>query len=161
LKAFGHVYGDAVNTQKTSWDHVEVRVDDRCCSKEDLLSAGYHVGDICAFDAVPEISSTGFINARYLDDKAGAAILLAVAKSFTENSLELSVDCHLLFTIFKVLTNYLISLRRFSAAFRISTSFSSSAIFTSNSVSLKFSMASRRTSLTDLPDFLNFPRYLK
>jgi len=80
---------------------VEVRVDDRCCSKEDLLSAGYHVGDICAFDAVPEISSTGFINARYLDDKAGAAILLAVAKSFTENSLELSVDCHLLFTIFE------------------------------------------------------------
>ena len=99
LKSSGHVYGDAVNTQKASWDHVEVRVDEKCNSEEDLQNAGYHVGDFVAFDALPEISPSGFINARHLDDKAGAAILLAVAKSITENGYELGVDSHLLFTI--------------------------------------------------------------
>lgn len=99
LKASGHVYGDAVNTQATSWDHVEARVDDRCRSSEELLNAGYRVGDFVAFDSVPEISSDGFINARHLDDKAGAAILLAVAKTIVESNIELSVDSHLLFTI--------------------------------------------------------------
>lgn len=99
LKASGHVYGDGVDTQKTSWDHVEVRVDEKCNTRQDLQKAGYHVGDFVAFDAVPEISSNGFINARHLDDKAGAAVLLAVAKSIAENECELAVDSHLLFTI--------------------------------------------------------------
>jgi peptidase M42 family hydrolase len=99
LKASGHAYGDAVGTQKTSWDHVEFRVDDNCNSTEDLQKAGYHIGDFIAFDAVPEISPKGFINARHLDDKAGAAILLAVAKSIAENGIVLEVDTHLLFTI--------------------------------------------------------------
>lgn len=99
LKASGHVYGDAVNTQKTSWDHVEIRVDDKCSSREELLNAGYRVGDFVAFDAVPEISAAGFINARHLDDKAGAAVLLTVAKSIAENGCELAVDSHLVFTI--------------------------------------------------------------
>jgi peptidase M42 family hydrolase len=99
LKASGHVYGDAVNKQKASWDHVEVRVDETCNSEEDLQNAGYHVGDFVAFDALPEISPSGFINARHLDDKAGVAILLTVAKSIAEYGYELAVDSHLLFTI--------------------------------------------------------------
>ena len=99
MKASGHVYGDAVNTQETSWDHVEIRVDDKCSSREELLSAGYRVGDFVAFDAVPEISPAGFINARHLDDKAGAAVLLTVARSIAESGCQLAVDNHLVFTI--------------------------------------------------------------
>jgi putative aminopeptidase FrvX len=34
-----------------------------------------------------------------LDDKAGVAILLAVAQWYSENEIELPVDCHLVFTI--------------------------------------------------------------
>jgi peptidase M42 family hydrolase len=99
LKASGHAYGGAVNTQKTSWDHLEVRVDEKCGSKKDLQDAGYCVGDFVAFDAVPEISPNGFINARHLDDKAGAAVLLAVSKAIVESGIQLAVDSHLLFTI--------------------------------------------------------------
>ena len=49
---------------------------------------GIQVGDFVAFDALPEISDAGFINARHLDDKAGVAILLTVAKALKEGLLD-------------------------------------------------------------------------
>lgn len=99
LKASGHAHGDAVDRQPVNWDQLEVRVDSRCGCQEDLLRAGYDVGDFVTFDAVPEITSDGFINSRHLDDKAGVAILLALAQSIRETDLVLPMDCHLLFTI--------------------------------------------------------------
>jgi peptidase M42 family hydrolase len=101
MKASGHIYHEAVNSQPNSWDHVEIRVDEKCSTRSDLKQKGIEVGDFIAFDAVAEITSSGFINARHLDDKAGVAILLAVAKSVVEKAIELPVDCHLIFTIFE------------------------------------------------------------
>jgi peptidase M42 family hydrolase len=100
-KASGHIYNDLVNTQPNDWEHVEVRVDRQCFTGGDLVRVGLHVGDFVAFDAMPEFTSGGFINARHLDDKAGVAILLTVAKSIVENDILLPVDCHLIFTIFE------------------------------------------------------------
>jgi peptidase M42 family hydrolase len=100
LKASGHVYGDAVDTQPVSWDQVEVRVDARCHSKEDLEAGGFCPGDFIAVDPFPEVDELeGFINARHLDDKAGAAVLLSVARTICRAGIKLPVDCHLLFTI--------------------------------------------------------------
>ena len=101
LKASGHAYGKAVDRQPTGWDHVEIRVDVEMQTQEALAACAIQVGDFVAFDALPEIGDNGFINARHLDDKAGAAILLAVAKSVRENRIELPIDCHLIFTIFE------------------------------------------------------------
>ena len=84
LKASGHVYGDAIDSQPSGWDFVEVRVDVPCDSARDLASAGFTVGDFVAFDALPEITPNGFINARHLDDKAGVAVLLTAAKSMID-----------------------------------------------------------------------------
>ena len=41
------------------------------------------------------------INARHLDDKAGVAVLLALARGIVESQAVLPVDCHLIFTIFE------------------------------------------------------------
>ena len=101
LKASGHVYGDAIDSQPSGWDFVEVRVDVPCGSARDLASAGFTVGDFVAFDALPEITPNGFINARHLDDKAGVAVLLTAAKSMIDAQIVLPVDCHLIFTIFE------------------------------------------------------------
>lgn len=101
LKASGHIYDNQIDIQPNDWDHVEIRVDQQCNSNGDLEQAGLNAGDFVAFDAMPEFSSTGFVNARHLDDKAGAAILLTVARSFVEDEIELPVDCHLIFTIFE------------------------------------------------------------
>jgi putative aminopeptidase FrvX len=101
LRASGHIYNNQIDTQPNTWDHVEIRVDQSCDSKGGLERVGLNVGDFVAFDAMPEITDTGFVNARHLDDKAGVAILLAVARSIVENKTELPVDCHLIFTIFE------------------------------------------------------------
>jgi peptidase M42 family hydrolase len=99
LKASGHTFGPEIDTQPTGWDYVEFRIDERVFNLEDLLRLGVHVGDFIAVDTTPEVTATGFINSRHLDDKAGAALLLAATKAIVEHDVELPVDCHPLFTI--------------------------------------------------------------
>jgi peptidase M42 family hydrolase len=99
LKASGHAYGPEVDKQPSGWEFVELRLDDYAFCLEDLLRLNIHVGDFVTIDSLPEISSTGFINARHLDDKAGAAALLGAIKAVVDAGVELPVDCHPLFTI--------------------------------------------------------------
>jgi peptidase M42 family hydrolase len=101
LQASGHAYGGQVDTQPTSWDHVEIRADDDIRENDTVLKNDIQVGDFVAFDAMPEISPGGYINARHLDDKAGVAILLTVAKAIKQIRINLPIDCHLIFTIFE------------------------------------------------------------
>lgn len=99
LKASGHTFAGEVDTQPSNWANVEMRIDERCHSLNDLLCLGIHVGDIVAVDSQPDIAQNGFINARHLDDKAGAAVLLGAVKAVTEAKVVVPVDCHPLFTI--------------------------------------------------------------
>jgi peptidase M42 family hydrolase len=99
LKASGHTFAPEIDNQPGGWDYVEFRIDARVHKLEDLLRLGVHVGDFLAIDTTPEITDTGFINSRHLDDKAGAAVLLAAIEAVRREGLELPVDCHPLFTI--------------------------------------------------------------
>lgn len=99
LKASGHVYNDEIDTQPTDWDHVEVRLDERFDTVEDLMRGGIHVGDHIAIDTGFEMTDTGFINARHLDDKAGVAAMLAAVKAVRDAEVPLPIDCHVLLTI--------------------------------------------------------------
>ncbi|MBF0451831.1 MAG: osmoprotectant NAGGN system M42 family peptidase [Candidatus Magnetomorum sp.] len=99
LKASGHAYGDEIDTQKIDWDHIEIRVDEKCRSKQDLVQAGFDIGDFVAVDAAPELTPNCFLNARHIDDKGGVAILMTLAKWIVEKKVVMPVDCHLIFTI--------------------------------------------------------------
>lgn len=99
LKASGHTFNEEIDTQPVTWDNLEIRVDAQVGCKEDLESMGFHVGDYVGIDTQPEISDTGFINSRHLDNKAGVACLLACIKAIREADIKLPVDCHPLFTI--------------------------------------------------------------
>ena len=99
IKASGHTFADEVDTQPNTWDQIEIRVDERIYQRKDLINAGFNVGDFVAFDATPEITGNDFVNARHLDDKAGVAVLMAVAREVARNGLVLPVSCHLIFTI--------------------------------------------------------------
>ncbi|KAA6184318.1 osmoprotectant NAGGN system M42 family peptidase [Thiohalocapsa marina] len=99
LKASGHTFGPEIDNQPGGWEYVEFRIDERVSDLGGLLRLGVHVGDFVAIDTAPEVTGTGFINARHLDDKAGAALLLAATKAVTEHEVALPVDCHPLFTI--------------------------------------------------------------
>ena len=99
LKASGHTFGPEIDNQPGGWDHVELRIDERVFDLEGLLTLGVYVGDFVSIDTQPEITQTGFVNARHLDDKAGSALLLAAVKAVKAHDVVLPVDCHPLFTI--------------------------------------------------------------
>jgi len=99
LKASGHTFAAEVDAQPSSWDNLEMRIDERCHSLQDLLRLGIHVGDFIAVDPQPDIMENGFIVSRHLDDKAGVAVLMGAIKAITDSGVALPVDCHPLFTI--------------------------------------------------------------
>lgn len=99
LKASGHTFAGEVDKQPSSWENLEMRIDERCHSLADLLRLGIHVGDFIAVDPQPDIMENGFIVSRHLDDKAGVAVLLGAVKAVVDAEVELPVDCHPLFTI--------------------------------------------------------------
>jgi len=99
LKASGHTFAPEIDNQPGDWQHVELRIDELVHNLGDLLRLGVHVGDYVAIDTTPEITDTGFINARHLDDKAGAAVLLTAIRAIRREGAPLAVDCHPLFTI--------------------------------------------------------------
>ena len=99
LKASGHTFAAEVDKQPSNWQNLEMRIDERCHSLQDLLRLGIHIGDFIAVDAQPDILENGFIVSRHLDDKAGVAVLLGAMKAVMDAGVDLPVDCHPLFTI--------------------------------------------------------------
>lgn len=99
LKASGHAFNEGVDTQPTSWEHVELRIDAFSESVSDLQALGIHVGDFVAVDPQPEITPSGYISSRHLDDKAGVAALLAACKALVESGISLPVYFHPMFTV--------------------------------------------------------------
>ncbi len=98
-KASGHAFGDAVDHHPVSWDHVEVRVDERVSCAQDLRDLGIRVGDFVAQIAFPVITRSGFVTSRHLDDKAGVAAVLAAFKAVKEAGITPQVGTELLITI--------------------------------------------------------------
>lgn len=98
-KASGHTFNEGIDSQPVAWTNVELRLDERCASREDLIALGVNIGDTISIDPQPEFHDNGFVNARHLDDKAGVAAMLAAAKAIREAGLRIPVDCHFLFTI--------------------------------------------------------------
>ncbi len=99
LKASGHIFDGEVDTQPVNWDQVELRVDEHAYDKQALLNLGINVGDFVGIDSQPELMKNGYISARHLDDKAGVAVVLQVARFLLNQNRPLPTDVHLLFTI--------------------------------------------------------------
>lgn len=99
LKASGHTYNKEIDDQPVSWRNLEIRIDEPCQNIDQLWGLGLRVGDFVAVDPRTEFSDNGFINSRYLDDKAGVASILAAAKALQDAGLTPPLECHLLFTI--------------------------------------------------------------
>jgi peptidase M42 family hydrolase len=98
LKASGHIFNNEVDTQETSWEHVELRIDEQAYTKQDLLNLGINIDDFIGIDAAPELLPNGYINARHLDDKGGVAVMLGAIRELKQGP-EIPIDMHFLFTI--------------------------------------------------------------
>ncbi len=87
LKTSGHRYSSEISTQDTNWDNIYFRIDEDVENMEDSKKLGIDVGDIVSLDPNYEVSESGYINSRFLDDKAGVSVLLAYAKHMKDNKL--------------------------------------------------------------------------
>ena len=76
------------NDTKREWSVMEVVLDEKVESKDDVEKLGISVGDIVCFDPRTRITKSGYIKSRFLDDKLSVGILLGYAKYLKENALE-------------------------------------------------------------------------
>jgi len=99
LKASGHTYNKEIDTQPSNWENLEIRIDRRIHTKQDLIDHSINIGDIVVVHANPVFTDDGFVCSRHLDDKAGVAALLTAAKAIVEGKFRLPLECHILLTI--------------------------------------------------------------
>lgn len=72
-----HVYDDS-GTKKRDPQNMEIRIDERVSSKEDVLALGINNGDYIFIDPKTTITTSGFIKSRFIDDKGSVACLLSL-----------------------------------------------------------------------------------
>jgi len=99
LLASGHAFNEAVDSLPIDWSSVEIRLNEIVHSKQDLIDLGLNTGDFVHFDSDPEWAECGYITARHLDNKAGAAVLLSALKLLKEHRITPTIDLHAIFTI--------------------------------------------------------------
>nr|WP_229672595.1 M42 family metallopeptidase [Pullulanibacillus camelliae] len=90
-----HVYKDAGKAERSD-DNMEVRIDEKTTSREETEALGIQVGDFVSFDPRVQVTESGFIKSRHLDDKASVALLLHVASILKENAISLPYTTHFL-----------------------------------------------------------------
>ncbi|MER3496434.1 MAG: peptidase M42, partial [Armatimonadota bacterium] len=94
----GHV-NSAARDGKRDDTTMEVRLDERTSTAEETRLLGVEVGDFIYFDPRVEVSDSGYIRSRFLDNKAGVACLVAAVKALKEVDLTPAQDVTLLFGV--------------------------------------------------------------
>ncbi|MGG0657092.1 M42 family metallopeptidase [Rummeliibacillus pycnus] len=88
-----HVYKGAGDLPRND-EHIEVRVDEKVLNANDTRAIGIEVGDFVSFDPRFEVTETGFVKSRHLDDKASTALLLQLLKTLTTEKIKLPYTTH-------------------------------------------------------------------
>ncbi len=99
LLASGHAFNERIDQLPVGWDQVELRINQPVHCAEDTRALGIGEGDFVAFDSDPEWDESGYVTARHLDNKAGAAAALATLKALIDHKVTPAVDLHVMFTI--------------------------------------------------------------
>lgn len=90
-----HVYKDAGKAERNQ-ENIEIRIDERVHNAEEVRALGIEVGDFVSFDPRVEVTPSGYIKSRHLDDKASVAILLQLIKQIKTENITLPYTTHFL-----------------------------------------------------------------
>ena len=90
-----HVYKDAGKAERNQ-ENMEIRIDEKVHNAEDIRALGIEVGDFVSFDPRVEVTPSGFIKSRHLDDKASVAIILQLIKRLKTENITLPYTTHFL-----------------------------------------------------------------
>ncbi|NQY52770.1 MAG: M42 family metallopeptidase [Campylobacteraceae bacterium] len=89
-----HVHGSKVNDTIRSADNIIIRIDEKVKNKKDILDLGINVGDFVYLDSRTQLTQSGFIKSRHLDDKACVASILGIAKYLKDNNITPEYTTH-------------------------------------------------------------------
>lgn len=95
-----HVNKEAGSASRNS-HNLEVRIDERTNSAEETRLLGIEVGDFVYIDPRFEKNESGFIRARFLDDKACVACLIAALKALHDAGVSPAQRTHILISNFE------------------------------------------------------------
>lgn len=91
-----HVYDDAA-TKDRNLNNMMVRIDEVVHSKEDVQNLGIQNGDYVMIDTKTQITESGFLKSRFIDDKASVCAILGVLKELKEKKLTPTYDTYIYF----------------------------------------------------------------
>lgn len=95
-----HVYPDASSNPRTI-DHMEVRIDEVVKCKEDVEKLGIQNGDFVAYDPKVQLTESGFIKSRFLDDKISVAALMGVLHHMKEEHIMPTYDSYFMMSVYE------------------------------------------------------------
>lgn len=81
-----HVYKEA-STAARNPDTMHIRIDERVTSKDDVLKLGIQNGDFIAIDTKTQVTESGFIKSRFLDDKISVSCIMGILAHLKENQI--------------------------------------------------------------------------
>ncbi|NLL36903.1 MAG: M42 family metallopeptidase [Fretibacterium sp.] len=93
-----HAFPEEVRNEPHTLDTVEFRLDVRTGSKSETEALGIHCGDLVFFDPRTELTDTGYLKSRFLDDKAGVALILGAIRQMKEQGLSPAHTTHFYIT---------------------------------------------------------------
>lgn len=97
-----HVYKDSAKAERNQ-ANMEIRIDEKVTNADDVRSLGIKVGDFISFEPRMELTPSGFIKSRHLDDKVCVVIMLQLLKKLHKEEISLPYTTHFLFLIVKKL----------------------------------------------------------
>ena len=86
-----HVNKNAV-TDVRSFDNMEVVIDEKVFTEEDVRKLGISEGDVVCMNPRTVYTRSGFLKSRFLDDKLSVAIVLGAARYLKEENVKLPRD---------------------------------------------------------------------
>ena len=93
-----HVAGAKLSDAKRTLEEMQVVLDIVTSSADETKAAGVETGDIVAFDPRFRLAGDGYIKSRFIDDKMGCSVLLALAKLISDKVPPLPRALWLMFT---------------------------------------------------------------
>lgn len=87
-KASSHVHGSETENLERNRDNLEIRIDERVSTYDDVVELGINVGDFVHFNPRTEFTPSGFVKSRHLDDKACVISLIYIARYLVENKIK-------------------------------------------------------------------------
>lgn len=93
-KASTHIHGGETSKLERNENSMEIRLDEKIGTAEEIKKLGISVGDFVFLDPRTTVTESGFIKSRHLDDKAGVAAILTIAKYFKDNGIKPKYTTH-------------------------------------------------------------------